>query len=98
MNNSQSLPGSLLLNTAQQMGWQLPDTSLGFSFLSYVSLPLPTKHLTAAKVLRFRDCAWYAYFNHQPFLHLIQKKFGLSERKNVKKMSLIKQRHKILEE
>ena len=92
----QALPGSPLYNTARQMGWKLPDKPEGFAFLSYESLPLPTKHVSAAEVLRFRDHAWQTYFTYLPFLDLIEKKFGLDERRNVEEMSRIRLKRKIL--
>jgi len=92
----QALPGSPLYITAKDMGWKLPVSLEGFDFLSYEFLPLPTKHLSAAKVLRFRDQAWQFYFTHPPFLKLIEEKFGSKEKKNVEAMSLIKLRRKIL--
>ena len=49
----QALPGSPLYYTAKQNGWKLPSTLGGYAFLSYDSEPLPTKHLTAAQVLKF---------------------------------------------
>jgi len=92
----QALPGSPLYNTAKDMGWKLPDSPEGFAFLSYESLPLPTKHLSAAEVLRFRDYSWQTYFTHPPFLKLIESKFGTEERRNIEAMSRIKLRRKIL--
>jgi anaerobic magnesium-protoporphyrin IX monomethyl ester cyclase len=93
----QALPGSPLYYKAKQNGWKLPDSPEGFAFLSYDSLPLPTKHLTAAEVLRFRDNAWQTYFNHKPYLKLVESKFGAQERKNVEEMAKIKLKRKILE-
>lgn len=93
----QALPGSPLYYTAKQNGWKLPDTPEEFAFLSYDSLPLPTKHLSAAEVLRFRDNAWQTYFHHEPYLRLVGEKFGSQERKNVEEMAKIKLKRKILE-
>jgi hypothetical protein len=92
----QALPGSPLYITAKDMGWKLPDSPEGFAFLSYESLPLPTKHLSAAEVLRFRDQAWQSYFTYPPFLKLVERRFGSEERRNVEAMSRIKLRRKIL--
>ncbi|NDC80838.1 MAG: B12-binding domain-containing radical SAM protein [Verrucomicrobia bacterium] len=94
----QALPGSPLYNTARQMGWKLPDKPEGFAFLSYESLPLPTKHVSAAEVLRFRDHAWQTYFQYPAFLELVEKKFGTQERKNVEAMASIRLRRRLLEE
>lgn len=94
----QALPGSPLYGIARQMDWKLPDKPEGFAFLSYESLPLPTKHISAEEVLRFRDHAWETYFRYLPFLDLVEKKFGSQERGNVEAMAAIKLKRKILEE
>ena len=70
---SQALLGNLLYITAKDMGLNLPDSPEGFAFLSYESLPLPTKYLSAAEVLRFRDQAWQSYFTHTQFLKLLEE-------------------------
>jgi hypothetical protein len=47
-------------------------------------------------VVRFRDEAWQTYFTHQPYLDLVEKKFGSQERLNVEEMARIRLRRKIL--
>jgi hypothetical protein len=74
----------------------LPDSYAGYAFLSYESQPLPTKHVSAADVVRFRDEAWQTYFTHQPYLELVEKKFGNQERRNVEEMAKIRLRRKLL--
>jgi radical SAM superfamily enzyme YgiQ (UPF0313 family) len=92
----QALPGSPMYYTAKQNGWKLPDTFEGFAFLSYESEPLPTKYLTSAEVLKFRDEAWHKYFTNPNYLNLVENRFGLEERKNVEHMSAIKLKRKLL--
>jgi radical SAM superfamily enzyme YgiQ (UPF0313 family) len=92
----QALPGSSLYRTAIAQGWKLPDSYAGYAFLSFESQPLPTKYLSAAEVLRFRDEAWKTYFSHQPYLDLVERKFGLEQRKNVEKLSQISLKRKLL--
>ena len=92
----QALPGSTLYRTAIQNGWELPKSYAGYAFLSYESLPLRTKHLTSAEVLRFRDHAWETYFQHEPYLNLVERKFGRKQRENVVNLSKIKLKRKIL--
>jgi radical SAM superfamily enzyme YgiQ (UPF0313 family) len=92
----QALPGSTLYRTAIQNGWELPKSYAGYAFLSYESLPLRTKHLTSAEVLRFRDHAWETYFQHEPYLNLVERKFGTKQRENVVNLSKIKLKRKIL--
>ena len=92
----QALPGSPLYNTARTNGWALPDSYGGYAFLSWDSQPLPTKHCSAAEVLRFRDHAWQQYFAMPAFLALVEKKFGAEQRRNVEAMARIKLRRKLL--
>jgi len=92
----QALPGSTLYRTAKQNGWELPTNYAGYAFLSYESLPLRTKYLTAAEVLRFRDEAWQRYFNYEPYLDLVERRFGQTQRNNVVKLSEIRLKRKIL--
>jgi len=92
----QALPGSPMYFKAKQNGWALPDSYEGFAFLSYGSQPLPTKYLTAAEVLQFRDNAWKKYFTNSDYLDLVSKKFGNETRKNVVDMSYIQLKRKIL--
>lgn len=92
----QALPGSPLYYEAKAKGWALPDTYGGYAFLSYDSQPLPTKYLSAAEVLRFRDDAWHTYFSHEPYLALVESKFGPQERRNVEDMAKIKLRRRLL--
>jgi anaerobic magnesium-protoporphyrin IX monomethyl ester cyclase len=92
----QALPGSALYLQAKKNGWELPKTPEGFAFLSYESLPLPTKHLTSAQVLAFRDKAWATYFTSPKYLELVEQKFGLNQRKNVEDMAKVKLKRKLL--
>jgi anaerobic magnesium-protoporphyrin IX monomethyl ester cyclase len=94
----QALPGSPLYVTARQNGWKLPDSYEGYAFLSYESQPLPTRHLTAAEVLKFRDEAWHTYFQRPEYLELVERKFGAEQRANVEELSKIKLKRKLLGE
>ena len=85
----QALPGSPMYYAALRNGWDLPNSPEGYAFLSYESQPLPTKHLSSAQVLKFRDDAWRTYFTHKPYLELVERKFGIQERKNVEDMASI---------
>ena len=92
----QALPGSPLYWTARRNGWKLPDSPIGYAFLSYQSEPLPTKHLTAAQVLKFRDQAWHTYFTNPRYLESVEKTFGPQQRKNVEAMASIRLKRKLL--
>lgn len=93
----QALPGSPLHQTAIANGWKLPEDYVGYAFLSYHTQPLPTKHLTAAEVLEFRDQAWRTYFTNPNYLALVEEKFGEQGRRNVEDMTSIQLRRKLLE-
>lgn len=92
----QALPGSPLYYKAKENSWALPSSYAGYGFLSYDSEPLPTKHLTAAEVLAFRDKAWETYFTYEPYLALVEKKFGAEQRRNIQDLTKIKLKRKLL--
>lgn len=92
----QALPGSPMYHIAKKNDWALPDSYEGYAFLSYESQPLPTKYLSSAEVLKFRDEAWQKYFTNPAYLDLVGRKFGQQERKNVEDMASIKLKRKIL--
>src|SRR6185503_12015621 len=69
-------PGSALYDLALRVGWALPERWSGYSQHAVDTLPLPTKHLAAAEVLRFRDHAFMTYFTDARYLGLVAQKFG----------------------
>ena len=91
-----ALPGSPLYFKVKKNGWKLPDSYEGYSFLSYECLPLPTNYVSAKDVLRFRDEAWQKYHSRQEYLDLLEKKFGIAQRRNMEDMIKIKIKRKIL--
>lgn len=74
--SAMAYPGSPLYGQAKQQGWQLPSSYAGYSQHAYETLPLPTKHLTAAEVLAFRDKAWMEYHTNPAHLDLLKSRFG----------------------
>jgi anaerobic magnesium-protoporphyrin IX monomethyl ester cyclase len=92
----QALPGSPMHQIARRNGWKLPDSFEGYAFLSYEAQPLPTKHVSAADVLRFRDQAWQQYFTNPAYLSLVESRFGDAERRNVEEMTKIRLKRKLL--
>ena len=85
--SAMAYPGSQLYNLALQENWSLPKTWSGYSQHAVDTLPLPTKYLSAAEVLQFRDRAFQVYFNSPKYLDLIAKKFGLETVENIKEMA-----------
>ena len=69
-------PGSELYREAAREGWDLPGAWSGYSQHGIDTKPLPTKHLTAGQVLRFRDDAFHAYFTNPAYLDMVRAKFG----------------------
>jgi radical SAM superfamily enzyme YgiQ (UPF0313 family) len=69
-------PGSPLYRQALAEGWQLPDSWAGYSQHAYDTLPLPTRHVSAGEVLRFRDEAFHTYYKHPSYLERIERTFG----------------------
>ncbi|MCX6993106.1 MAG: radical SAM protein [Kiritimatiellaeota bacterium] len=88
-------PGSKLYDEAVARGVRLPDSWDGYSQLSYETLPLPTKHLAPAEVLRFRDHAFKEYFSNPAYLAMIEKTFGSQALNEIRNMleGEIKRKH-----
>ncbi len=74
--SAMAYPGSALYGQALKTGVPLPRTWSGYSQHARDCLPLPTKHLSAAQVLRFRDEAFESYFTGVRYLEMIQERFG----------------------
>ena len=92
-----ALPGSKLYYEAMLNGIKMPDNYVGYSFHSYNTLPLPTKELSAAQILSFRDQAFIKYHTNRKFLDRIENKFGVLAKENILNMTKIKLRRKITE-
>jgi hypothetical protein len=69
-------PGSELYELAIKQDWPLPETWQGYSQYAYETMPLPTKHLSASDVLRFRDHAFQVYYSNPKYLDMIMREFG----------------------
>jgi radical SAM superfamily enzyme YgiQ (UPF0313 family) len=85
--SAMAYPGSPLYEQAVQAGWQLPDAWSGYSQHSVDTLPLPTRHLSAGQVLQFRDRAFDRYFRHEPYLAMVQAKFGDETVEHIRQMT-----------
>ena len=79
-------PGSQLYEDAVQEGIKLPEKWDGYAQLSEETLPLPTKYLSAAEVLRFRDNAFREYFTNPKYIEMIGEKFGPAVVEHIKEM------------
>lgn len=79
-------PGSPLYTEAINAGWPLPETWNGYSQHAAGTLPLPTKHVSGAEVLRFRDYAFNKYFNSPRYLDMITNTFGSNTTDQIREM------------
>jgi radical SAM superfamily enzyme YgiQ (UPF0313 family) len=80
-------PGSPLYQQALQRGWKLPERWSGYSQHAVDTLPLPTKHLSAAEVLRFRDDAFHTYFTDARYLEMVRERFGEDTLAHIRQMT-----------
>ena len=85
--SAMAYPGSPLYTMAVQNGWDLPESWSGFSQHSHDCHPLPTEHVSAAEVLRFRDDAFHEYFANKRYLDMATQKFGVETRQHIEEMS-----------
>jgi len=92
-----SLPGSPLYLKAKKEGWDLPKEYSEFGFLSYDHIPSRTYNLESKEVVAFRYYAFHVLFENPRFLNMIDNKFGQKAVDNIKKMTSIKLKRKILE-
>tara|TARA_R110000782_G_scaffold268645_1_gene365362 strand:+ start:5891 stop:7405 length:1515 start_codon:yes stop_codon:yes gene_type:complete len=89
-------PGSALHIQAKKEGWDLPDSYQAYSQHSYEIKPLATKHITAREVVEFRDNAFNSHYNRPEYHDMIRSKFGQSTVDEIKNMTKIKLKRKIL--
>jgi radical SAM superfamily enzyme YgiQ (UPF0313 family) len=85
--SAMAYPGSPLYMTAVANSWQLPDTWAGYSQHAVDTLPLPTKYLSGAEVLRFRDKAFRTYYENPEYLAMIERKFGIETVEHLRAMT-----------
>jgi anaerobic magnesium-protoporphyrin IX monomethyl ester cyclase len=95
--SAMAYPGSQLYSLAIKEGWPLPEKWSGYSQHAVDTLPLPTKYLSGAEVLRFRDHAFQVYFNSSQYLAMIAHKFGSETAQGIKEMAAHPLKRKYLE-
>jgi radical SAM superfamily enzyme YgiQ (UPF0313 family) len=79
-------PGSELYKEYCRQNPDKPSDWRSFSQHSYETCPMPTKYLTSAEVLAFRDRAFRSYFENQDYLRMVEQKFGAKVCKHIEKM------------
>lgn len=95
--SAMAYPGSALYKTALERHYELPKAWHHFSQHAYDTQPIRNEHLTAAEILQFRDEAWQTYFTHQPYLDLIDRKFGREVVDHIGRMRAIPLRRRLLD-
>ena len=91
-----ALPGSQLYKNALANKYTLPENYEGYSFHSYETQPLPTDTLKPKDILDYRDKSYKNYHTYKPFLYRIEKKFGKKAIDNIKEMTKVNLKRKIL--
>lgn len=90
-------PGSRLYLDAVGQGIPLPDAWHGYSQYAYETMPMPTKHISAAEVLRFRDQAFKEYLTNPEYLDMMETKFGTKVVDHIKQVFKFDIKRKLLE-
>lgn len=85
--STMAYPGSPLYAMALERSWPLPKSWSGFSQHSVDASPLPTRHVTAADVLRFRDVAFDRYFSDPAYLARVEDVFGAATVEHIRSMA-----------
>lgn len=96
--SAMAYPGSALYTMAVAKGLPLPEQWSGYSQHSYDCRPLPTDHLTAAEVLKFRDDAFHVYFSSPRYLAMVDRTFGADTRAHIEDMASRRLKRRLLEE
>lgn len=94
--SAMAYPGSRLYDMAVERGLALPGEWHGFSQHSYEALPLPTKYVSAAEVLTFRDDAFHEYYANPVYLDMLERKFGREVREHISEITKKRLKRKIL--
>lgn len=68
-----------------------------YSHHSYEYTPAGNDNLTPAEVVRFRDGAFYKYFTDESYLRMIESKFGAKAVEEIRRMTAVKLRRRLLD-
>jgi radical SAM superfamily enzyme YgiQ (UPF0313 family) len=85
--SAMAYPGSPLYALAVSRGVPLPRNWTGYSQHSRDCLPLPTRHLPAREVLRFRDAAFLEYYTDRGYLDMVERRFGTESVEGIRRMT-----------
>ena len=96
--SAMAYPGSELYRVAVDQKIELPSSWKDYSQHGYGALPMANKHCSADEILGFRDAAFNTYFTHDPYLKMVERKFGRDVVDHINRMVDIPLRRKLLEE
>jgi anaerobic magnesium-protoporphyrin IX monomethyl ester cyclase len=96
--SAMAYPGSQLYTDAVAQHAALPEQWSGFSQHSHDCTPLPTDHVSAAEVLKFRDDAFHEYFSTKRYLDMVTQKFGVATTESITDITKHRLRRALLEE
>ncbi|MFO0964563.1 MAG: cobalamin-dependent protein [Gemmataceae bacterium] len=85
--STMAYPGSALYDLAERENIPLPARWTGYAQHARDCLPLPTRHVTARAVLRFRDDAFQRYYTNPHYLALIERRFGAAMARHIRAMT-----------
>ena len=88
-------PGSRLYDDAVASGMALPESWQGYSQYSYDSVPLPTRYLSSAEIMAFRDYAFDAYLKNPRYLSKIFHQFDVDTVRYVQAMTQFSLKRKL---
>ncbi len=87
--SAMAYPGSPLYDLALGQRVPLPAAWTGYSQHSRDCLPLPTRHVPAREVLRFRDEAFVSYYTNPHYLEVIGRRFGPEVMDGIRRMTAV---------
>jgi radical SAM superfamily enzyme YgiQ (UPF0313 family) len=98
MYPAMALPGSQLYKMAIEDNKVLPLNYEGYSFHSYETVPFASENLSGAEILKFRDNAFKVYHSNQRFLKRIEDTYGSESVEEIRKMTKIDLRRKLIDQ
>ena len=81
-----AFPGSKLYDEAIKNNIKLPENWLGYAQFSEETLPLSTKYISSADVLRFRDNPFKEFHSNLKYINMITEKFGPKTAEHIREM------------
>jgi len=95
-NSVMAYPGSALYDWALKRDGYMAESWGAFSQHSFDTQPLPTRFLSSAEVLTFRDKAFNIYYGNEKYLTMIDRKFGRKVREHIEKMLTVKIKRRLV--